>query len=176
MNKRLAAAALAATLAVPAAAVAHPGNPDHGKHEAGKGKHAEKHTGHVHKHGSHAKKPKAVTFVFKGVFTAPGTVAVQSGNAHVRKGGFVGQSVSFDVTSAKVVVADTNGDSQRDVADVKDGDMVLVQARVARKTRYAAPAEGETAEALVARKLIDRTNAPVENEPESESESESPAS
>jgi hypothetical protein len=173
MNKRLAAAALAATLAVPAAAMAHPSNPDHGK---GKAKHADKHTGHGHKHGSHAKQPKVVTFVFKGVFTAPGTVAVQSGNAHVRKGGFVGQSVSFDVASAKVVVADTNGDSQRDVADVKDGDLVLVQARVARKTRYAAPAEGETAEALVARKLIDRTNAPVDDEPESEPESESPAS
>src|SRR4051794_10473072 len=170
MNNRLAAAALAATLAVPAAAVAHPGNSGHGKHEAGKGKHAERHTGRADKHGSHAKKPKQVTFVFKGVFTAPGTVAVQSGNAHVRKGGFVGQPVSFDLAAAKVVAADTNGDSVVDLADVKDGDLVLVQARVARKTTYAAPAEGESPAALVARKLVDRTNAPAGDDAEPEAE------
>jgi hypothetical protein len=170
-TKRLAVAALAAALAVPAAAAAHPGKGGgHGKKDAVEGKHAGKHKGH----GKKAKKPKKVTFVFKGVFTAPGTVAVQSGNAHVRKGGFVGQSVSFDLADAKVVVADTNGDAKLDVTDVKDGDLVLVQARVARKTQFAAPAEGETAEAIVARKLIDKTNAPVDDE--TEPETEAPAS
>jgi hypothetical protein len=97
-------------------------------------------------------------FVFKGTFTAPGIVQVLSGNSHVRKGGFVGEPVTFDLASAKVVAADTNADEKVDITDVKDGDLVLVQARVARRTKYA-----EGADAIVARKLVDKTNAPVED-------------
>jgi hypothetical protein len=96
-------------------------------------------------------------FVFKGTFTAPGTVNVVSGNAHVRTGGYVGQSISFDLATAKVVGVDTNADQKVDLSDVADGDKVLVQARVAKGTKYVAPAEGETTEAIVARKLIDQT-------------------
>lgn len=138
-----------AAFAVPASAVAHSA--------AGKG-----HDKHVAKHK--AKKPKKVMFVFKGTFTAPGTLEVVSGNAHVRKGGFVGQSVTFDFADAKVVVADTNADQKTDLADVKDGDRVLVQARLARRTEYVAPSDGEIAEAILARKLIDRTSPPVEDD------------
>ena len=148
MSKRIIVAALtAATLAVPAASVAQPGH----------GKNAPK------VHGK-AKKPKKVTFVFRGTFTAPGTVQVLAGNRHVRKGGFVGQAVTFDFASAKVVVADTNADQTLDVTDVKDGDLVLVLARVAKGSEFAAPAEGEIAEAVVARKLVDKTNPPVEDD------------
>jgi hypothetical protein len=143
LNKRTVLAALAvAALAVPAAAGAKPGG---GK---GHGKPAAK-----------EKQSKKVMFVFRGTFTAPGTVAVDAGNAHVRKGGFVGQAVTFDFADAKVVVADTNGDLVRDVADVKDGDRVLVTARVARRTKFA-----EGAEAVVARKLVDKAKAPVEGD------------
>lgn len=158
MNTRVIAAVLgAAALAVPAAAAADSGHGrGHDKRTAedvvkdkGKGK---------------AKKAKKVMFVFKGAFTAPGTVEVRSGNAHVRKGGFVGQAVTFDFASAKVVVADTNADAKLDVADVKDGDLVLVQARLDKRTGHVAPAAGETAEPIVARKLIDKTNAPLEDE------------
>jgi hypothetical protein len=147
MNKRIVVASLtAAALAVPAAAVAHPGNgKDHGKK-------AEK------VHGK-AKKAKKVTFVFKGTFTAPGTVEVRSGNSHVRKGGYVGQAVTFDLANAKIVAADTNADEKIDVSDVKDGDAVLVQARIVRRTKYVAAAD-----AIVARKLVDKTNAPVEDD------------
>jgi hypothetical protein len=67
--------------------------------------------------------------------------------------------VTFDFASAKVVVVDTNADQTLDIADVKDGDRVLVQARVAEGTEY-----GAAAEAVVARKLVDKTNAPVEIE------------
>jgi hypothetical protein len=162
MNKRIIATVLgAAALAVPAAAVAdseHKGNGKQIVKGKGKGK---------------AKKSKKVTFVFKGTFTAPGTVQVQSGNAHVRKGGYVGKAVAFDLESAKIVVADTNGDGKRDVADVKDADRVLVQARIVKRTKYVAPvadeapeaeaAGDEVTEAIVARKLIDRTNPPVED-------------
>ena len=158
MNTRIIATILgAAALAVPAAALAE------SKHER---------PGKEHVKGKH-KKAKKVMFVFKGSFTAPGTVAVDHGNAHVRKGGYVGQSVAFDLEDAKIVVADTNGDGKRDVADVKDGDRVLVQARMLKRTKYVAPVEDEAPEAeaaggevteesdaIVARKLIDRSNHP----------------
>ena len=138
MNRRLVLVALAATaLAVPTAAAAKSGG--------GKGHET-------------AKKAKTVTFVFKGTFTAPGTVEVRSGNAHVRKGGFVGEVVTFDLANAKVVAADTNADQRLDVTDVKDGDRVLVRARIAMGSKYAAEAE-----AVVARKLVDKTNAPVDD-------------
>jgi hypothetical protein len=159
MNKRVIAAVLgAAALAAPTAAAAHD---DHGrghgskptddavrvKHE-GKGRGKDK-----------VRKPKTVTFVFKGSFTAPGTVAVVAGNSHVRKGGFVGQAVTLDLSGARIVSSDTNGDGKIDVTDVQDGDVVLVQARVPKGTKYAAPGEGETAAAIVARKLVDKTHA-----------------
>ncbi len=141
MTLRTAATALAASaLLLPSAALA--GN--------GHGKSGEKHVKKTHV--KQEKSPKTVKFVFKGTFTAPGTVTVTSGNAHVRKGGFVGQAVTFDLASAKLVVADVNGDGVQDLADVADGDAVKVQARAAKGTKAA---EGEPA-AFVARKLIDR--------------------
>jgi hypothetical protein len=156
MNKRVIAALLgAAALAVPAAAVAQPGHGKREERQAAKDVVTAKGKG---------KKAKKVTFVFKGTFATPSTVEVLSGNAHVRKGGFVGQEVTFDFASAKVVVADTNADAKLDMADVKDGDLVLVQARLVKRTEYAAPAEGQTAEPISARKLIDKTNAPLEDE------------
>jgi carbohydrate-selective porin OprB len=141
-TRTIAAALAAAAFAVPATAVADAG--------PGKG------------HDKPAKKAKTVTYVFKGTFAAPGTVAVTSGNAHVRKGGYVGQSISFDLGAAKVVGVDTNADLKVDATDVADGDKVLVQARIAKGTKFAAPAEGETAAAIAARKLVDKTGAPEE--------------
>ena len=143
MNSRLITATVAvAALAVPGVAVA---KPDPGKHH-------DKPATQVRGEG------KKVTFIFKGTFSAPGTVNVLSGNAHVRRGGFVGQAVSFDFANAKVVAADTNTDQRVDVTDVKDGDTVLVQARIAKRTEYA-----EGVDAIPARKLVDKTNAPVED-------------
>jgi hypothetical protein len=141
----LVAAVTAVALAFPAAVVAQPG----------KGKGAEKPA------KGHGKKTKKVTFVFKGTFTGPGTVDVLAGNAHARKGGFVGEAIAVDLASAKLVVADTNGDGTLDVTDVKDGDRVLVQARIARGTKFVAPADGEIAETVAVRKLVDKTNPPV---------------
>jgi hypothetical protein len=114
-KKRIVLATLAAAaLAVPAAAGAQPGT--------GKGK------GHEKKErvGEKGKPARKVTFIFKGTFTAPGTIEVVAGNAHVRKGGFVGAAVTFDFEGAKVVVADTNGDQTLDVTDVTDGDRVQI--------------------------------------------------
>jgi hypothetical protein len=155
MDKRVIAALLgAAALAVPTAAAADPG------HGAGHGQRSSAPTVKAkHERTGKAKHVKKVMFIFTGSFTAPGNVAVVSGNAQARKGGFVGQSVTFDLSSAKVVAADTNGDSAVDVSDVKDGDLVLIQARLPRGTKFAAPADGATAEPIMARKLIDK-NAP----------------
>jgi hypothetical protein len=155
MNKRVIAALLgAAALAVPAAAVAQPGHGKREERQAAKDVVTAKGKG---------KKAKKVTFVFKGTFATPSTVEVLSGNAHVRKGGFVGQQVAFDFLSAKLVVADTNADQAIDITDVKHGDLVVVQARIPKRTEHAGAVEGEPVAAVVARKLIDRTNAPVED-------------
>jgi hypothetical protein len=149
MDRRLiAAAASLAALAVPTTAAASPhhgaGQPpaaaDHARGGAGK-----------------AKAAHTVTFVFRGTFTAPGTVAVTSGNAPVRKGGFIGQAVTFDLSRARIVAADTNGDQAVDPTDVKDGDRVLVQARLPKRTAYSAPA-GDSAAAIVAARLVDQTS------------------
>jgi hypothetical protein len=157
VNSRIIVAALtAAALAVPAAAIAQPGHGHDGKAPKAHGK---------------SKKPKKVMFVFKGTFTAPGTVQVLSGNSHVRKGGFVDQAVSFDFAGAKVVAADTNGDETVDLTDVQDGDLVRVQARVARRTKYA-----DVAEAIVARKVIDRTHPPADDDSSELPDDESAAS
>ena len=146
MNTRITAVALtAAALALPAAATADQGG--------GKGPNKKNDAEHVKAN----KKAKTVTYVFKGTFTAPNTVTVVSGNAHVRKGGYVGQSITFDLAAAKISGVDANGDQKVDIADVADGDKVLVQARIAKGTKYAAPAEGETAAAIAARKLVDHT-------------------
>jgi hypothetical protein len=149
MNNRLIAVLLgAAALAVPAAAAAEPG-PDKGHmkpkaEKVGKGK-----------------KGKTRMYVFKGTFAAPETVHVSAGNAHVRKGGFVGQAVSFDFAAAKIVAGDSNSDGKVDLTDVHDGDLVLVQARMPKGSEYAAAGEGESTEPLAARKLIDKANPPL---------------
>jgi hypothetical protein len=156
MDKRVIAVLFgAAALAVPPAAIADPG------HGAGHGHKPSTPTVDAKRqHIGKANKTRKVMFIFKGSFTAPGTVAVVSGNAQARKGGFVGQSVTFDLSAAKVVAGDTNADSAVDVSDVRDGDVVLIQARLPKGTKFVAPADGASSELLAARKLIDTTNAP----------------
>ena len=102
-----------------------------------------------------AKPVKLATYVFKGVWHADSTVTVSGGNAKVRKGGFVGQTVPFDVTAAKLRVADTVADGVLDAADLAEGDKVVVQAKLPR-TAPAADAP------IVARKVVDQTHPAVE--------------
>jgi hypothetical protein len=133
-------AALAIASLIPAVAGADPGN------------------GHGHGHGPATApgqtKVHNVTYVFKGTWNAgAGTVTVQHGNAHVRHAGLVGQDVSFDLTGAKLVVADTNGDGARTVADLKDGDKVVVKARLPRKNPGSQP--------FKAKMLIDQSARPT---------------
>jgi hypothetical protein len=157
MNNHIVAAVLGAVvLAVPAAAAARPGS------GTGHEKHAVEHAVDGKAKGK-VRNVKKVTFVFRGTFIATGTVTVAEGNAHVRKGGFIGKAVAFDLSKAKIVVADTNGDQRVDVTDVKAGDQVLVQARLSQGTKYAAPVDGEIAAAFGARQLVNKTNPPTDD-------------
>jgi len=122
-----------AALAIPAAAVAKQGE-SHGK---GKAK------GH---------RPHNVAYVFKGTYAGESSVEVTRGNSRVRKGGFVGETVAFDFSDARIVVGDTNGDGQRNIDDVETGDVVLVKARLPRTD------PGEQPFAAV--RLIDKTHNP----------------
>lgn len=118
--------------------------------------------------GSRAKKVKLVTYVVRGTYEADGTVTVTGGNSHARRGGLVGDDIAFDFSTARVVVADTDGDGEATAADLAAGDRVLVQARLPRRSPGTGP--------HVARKVVDRTNPPVdEDEDEREDEVKSKA-
>ena len=141
-NARRAAAVLgAAALLIPSAAIAKdkPVKPAHGK-------------------------SKPANFVFKGVWHADGTVTVSGGNARVRKNGFVGQVVGFDLTAAKLRCADTNADGLVSAADLVEGDKVVVKARLPRTEPGTGP--------FAAGKLVDQTHPAVE---ETEAVEEAPA-
>jgi hypothetical protein len=187
INRWMAVVLGAAVLAIPGTAVA---KGDHGK---GHGKAKQEKA--AHKHGKKdkaakqkkAKKPK--TFVFRGVYKGDGVVTVVSGNSWVRKGGYVGQDVTFDLSAAKLIVADTDGVPGVTAADVQAGDVVLVQARLPRGTKAPEPAEPtaeasgdepveEAPAAIKARKLIDFTHPPVSVDEEAEpaAPEEAPAS
>ena len=180
INRWMAVVLGAAVLAVPGTAVA---KGDHGKGHAKKEK-AEHHKS-AKKHGKkdkgqEAKKPK--NFVFRGVYKGDGVVTVASGNGWVRKGGYVGKDVTFDLSAAKLIVADTDGVPGVTAADVQAGDLVLVQARLPRGSKAPEPeVEAPAAEsagddapveeapaAIKARKLIDYTHPPVSADEEAE--------
>jgi hypothetical protein len=130
-----------AALAIPAGAIAKPG--EHGK-------------GHGKGHG----KTPNVAFIFKGVYKGESMVEVLHGNAHARKGGFVKETVAFDLTEAAIVAADVfpigAPDGVVNLEDVQVGDRVLVKARLPRKTEWQ---EGE--EAIKAQRLVDQTHPPT---------------
>lgn len=119
-----------AALAIPAGAVANQGA-NHGKAK-----------GHGKTHN--------VAYVFKGVYEGGSMVEVKAGNSRVRKGGLVGTTVTFDLTSARIVVADTNSDGQKNLEDVKTGDKVLVKAMLPRKNPGSQP--------FAAKRLVDQTH------------------
>jgi hypothetical protein len=102
-------------------------------------------------HERHAQRPdREVAYVFKGTFHAAGpSVGVVGGNRHVRRAGLVGQEVAFDLSIARVRVADVNGDGRRDAADLQEGDVVVVKALLPRRTPGAAP--------FAARQVVDQS-------------------
>lgn len=125
-------------LAIPAAAVAKPGG-DHG---------------HGHGQGGgqgHGGNP-TVMYVFKGIYGSDGVVSVNHGNGHVKKADLVGQDVQFDLSGARLVVADTNTDGSVTADDVSTGDRVVVQARLLKQDPGPQP--------FAAKRLVDQSNPP----------------
>jgi len=108
--------------------------------------------GHGHgpsgNHG-HGHNP-TVMYVFKGSYGGGGLVSVDHGNGAVKKAGLVGQDVQFDLSSAKLDVADTNIDGSITADDVVAGDQVLVQARL--------PKQDPGTQPFAAKHLVDQTN------------------
>jgi len=187
INRWMAVVLGAAVMAVPGTALA---KNDHAKNDKASEK-SHKHGSKHEKQHKSAKAKKAVTFVFKGVYKGAGVVTVSKGNAHVRKGGYVGQDVTFDMSAAKLVVADTDGVAGVTVADLQVGDELLVQARQARGTKAVvapvedtatatteseeAPAADEAPSAIKARKVVDKTHPPVSDYDEDKDDDEAPA-
>jgi hypothetical protein len=153
--KRTTAVLAVVALAAPAGVLAKGKSHDAGsKGKAKTERVAKGKKGKGHAHG----RAKPRTFVFKGTWTADG-VAVSGGNARVRKGGFKGTTVVFDLTNAKIRSADANGDGTVDAADLADGDKVVVQAKLRSDTEPGA-------DALPARKVVNQSNPAEQETPE----------
>jgi hypothetical protein len=131
------AAAIAALALAAAPATAHPGS-------GGKPDKPEKPA----KPDKPAKPGKGVSYVFKGAYAGDSSVAVEHGNKHARD--FEGQTVVFDLSAAKISVADTSGDGVADLADVAAGDAVVVKAKLPKGVAPEQP--------IAAKHLVDQTH------------------
>ena len=144
-RRRIAAAWATAALALPAAALAHPGHGHgplggtpaaphpHPAHGALGGELTSHFGGEVATHPGHGQDHNPlVGYVFEGLYAGDGSVAVQHGNRFVHKAGLVGSTVQFDLSNARLTVADTNGDGSVSADDVQSDDKVLVKARLQR--------------------------------------------
>ena len=158
LKPTLAVLGAAALVAFPAGATAK--NANGGDHSGKGGKAAE--TAKPKK----PKKPKVDTYEFKGLVKAVGADGVQvevlGGNSRGKK--FKGQTLTFDLSKAKVKVADVNKDGKRDAADIAVGDRVNVQAKLPRGAV-------DTSQALPARHFVDKGPVPA---PEPEDEPKAP--
>jgi hypothetical protein len=138
---------VAGAFAAPVAAQAK-GGPDngHGRSSAATAQHG--------KGREKAKHNPTVTYVFKGTVVsvdAPaGTAVVNVAKLNRHGTSTADLTVTFDLTKAKVAVADVNGDHVAGLADVAAGDHVLVQARLPRRSP-------DLSGTVVARKLVDQT-------------------
>ena len=159
LKPTLAVLGAAALVAFPAGATAKNG---HGGDQAGKGGDKAAETAKPKK----PKKPKVSTYEFKGLVTAvtDAGVQVQVVGGNSRGKNFKGQTLTFDLSKAKVKVADVNKDGKRDAADIAAGDRVNVQAKLPR-------GDVDTSQALPARHFVDKGPAPA---PEPEDEPKAP--
>ena len=139
IKKGLAVGVIGAVAAVPAALAKQPDGVGGGKPETpgSQGK------GHA-KNGT-----KNVMYVFKGTYSGAGAVDVKKGNAHVKRAALTGP-VTFDLTNAKLSVADTDLSGAVDLADVAVGDKVVVKAKLPRKDPGVQP--------FAAKQLVDQTH------------------
>jgi len=129
--RRSAAFVAAVALAIPAAAGAHGGPPPGVGHGHGHGNDGQQPSAESRSHG---RPNRAVGYVFAGTVKsiAGNTVTVSVLHANHDAHALVGQDVEFDVSAARIVVRDANGDGKRDLGDVAVGDRVQVLARLPR--------------------------------------------
>ncbi len=118
-------------MAFPAVSAAKGGQGHGGQADAvhGHGHHNNAAAGH-HQRGRHTR-----SLIVVGTVSAvgtDGTVQVDVKHANHHGAGLVGQTVTFDVSNARIVVRDVNGDGNRDLSDVAVGDHVLLRARIAK--------------------------------------------
>jgi hypothetical protein len=105
---------------------------------------------HFRRHFRHQR----AAYVFRGTWSAAdGSVTVTDGNQKVKRAGLVGQSVKLDLTDAKFFVADTDADGSKTAADMKDGDDVIVFAKLPKNAPAGTPYK--------AKLVFDKTNAPM---------------
>jgi hypothetical protein len=164
--KRVAAlGAVAALAAAPAAFAAQPADPgsqgqggEHGNsgNAPGLNKGEGAASGQSGEH-SNAGGQAVVTYVFKGTYAGNSSVDVKRGNAHVRKADMVDTTVSFDLSETSIVAKDNNDDGEITLADVNEGDKVVVKSRLPRKAAGDQP--------FAASQLVDQTRKTAE-EPE----------
>jgi hypothetical protein len=104
----------------------------------------------------HVRKPHNVSFVFKGTLASVDgeaksiVVAVKGGNRHARR--YRGKDVAFDLSRARIVIRDRNGDGERNLADAAAGDRVSVVVRMPRKS--------DASERLKAKGFVDKARGP----------------
>jgi hypothetical protein len=91
-----------------------------------------------------------VAYVFKGTYAGDGSVDVDHGNAFVRRHDLLGTTVEFDLSSARLTVADTNSDGSVNIDDVVTGDRVVVKAKLHKREPGAQP--------FSAKRLVDQTH------------------
>jgi hypothetical protein len=154
---RSALAILAAgALAAPVAAEAN-GSPHHGLGQSSRG------DAHPGKGRDKAKRNPTVTYVLKGTVVsadaAAGTAVVEVAKVNHQRHAGQDLTVTFDLTKAKIAVADVNADGVATSGDIAAGDRVLVQARLPRRSP-------DLTGTVVARTLVDQTHpAPETNDP-----------
>ena len=124
-----------AALALPAAAVAKGHAGEHGKGA---------------EHGQKAPKMRALNVRGEVTAVGDGTVDVLVKGANHHGKALRGQTVTVDVSDARIRVRDVNGDGVRDLADVAVGDRVLVQSRIAKGS------QPDPAQPLVAKRMVDK--------------------
>ena len=112
LNKKVAAGLGILALAVPAGAVAD---------------------------GHDGKKVKTKNYNAFGTYAGDGVISVEKGNGAVKKAGWKGQDIAFDLSQADIRTEDTNGDEQLNLDDVVVGAPVRVKARLPKGDPGAGP-------------------------------------
>jgi hypothetical protein len=141
----------AATLALPAAAVAAPGQnksagADGGNRVSAKVKAKER-----------KERIKPGNYILRGTYDAEaGSMDVSSGNRAARRAELLKSDVVLDLSRAKLSVADRDGDGRATSADLATGDRVVVQLKLTRSALASGP--------LTVRRLVDRTAPPSAEE------------